>query len=424
MKKIDKNLVGQKMGFLNIIDIDRRNSKLYCKCKCDCGNIVDIYKGNVTSGHTISCGCKKNRLLLEERQGQLIGKKFGNLLVQKEYIKDNRISYCECKCDCGKNKTVKTYLLKQNKITHCDNCLLQYDYLKGKKYGELEILDVERKQNNLYCKCKCKCGNVVYVLKRDILNGRISNCGCSFDKQKYFSIIGKKYGKLRVLDVEKEKSVIYYLCKCDCGNTIRVNGRTLKNKENPPHCGCEYVGKRYNKLVVIDVIRLDKKVFLKCKCDCGNITLVEYWNLKTGHTSSCGCIVKNNEYKDIIGKRFGKLIVIKELDNKMDKNGHRHFICKCDCGNEIEVLGHNLLANQTQSCGCRKIVRRLQSKTPITNKSGVKGVFFDKRNKKWIASLGINYNRYKIYEKTFGEAITERKKLEKEYHLPIIQKYQ
>ena len=254
MKEVDKSLVGKKIGFLTILDIERINSKLYCKCKCECGNIVKIYKGNITNGHTVSCGCKKNRLLLEERQGKLIGKRFGNLVVQKEYVKDNRIAYCECKCDCGNNKEVKTSLLLQNKITHCDNCLLQYNGLIGKKYGELEILSVERKQNNLYCKCKCNCGNVVYILKRDILNGKISNCGCGFDKQKYSSIIGKKYGKLKVLDVEKDKNTIYYLCKCDCGNIIKVSGLALKNKETPPHCGCEFIGKRYNKLVVMETM--------------------------------------------------------------------------------------------------------------------------------------------------------------------------
>ena len=26
-------------------------------CRCDCGNVVDVFKNNLLSGHTRSCGC-------------------------------------------------------------------------------------------------------------------------------------------------------------------------------------------------------------------------------------------------------------------------------------------------------------------------------------------------------------------------------
>jgi hypothetical protein len=73
-----------------------------------------------------------------------------------------------------------------------------------------------------------------------------------------------------------------------------------------------------------------------------------------------------NNQEDIIGKRVGRLTVIKEdLDrsptfsicNKNRSNYKyklRHFYCKCDCGNTVSVR-KNLLMNgkkQTKSCGC------------------------------------------------------------------------
>lgn len=419
---LDKTIVGQKFGYLTVLDIYRSNSKLFCKCRCDCGKIADIYKGNVTNGHTISCGCKKNRKYLEEKIGRLIGKRFGHLVVESEYIKDNRLSYCKCKCDCGNYKEVKTFLLLNNKITHCDNCILKYEYLKGQKFGNLTIIDMYKKQSRIFCKCKCDCGKITDIYKGDILSKKITNCGCQIEKQKYQQFIGMKYGKFTVLDVIKTDKGIIYECKCDCGNIFKLTGTVLKRKNNNLQCDCSLIGKRFGNLVIKSVNRKKSVIYCTCKCDCGNVSIVQYNNLKSGHTSSCGCLLKNEEYNHILGKRFGKLIVLKELDVKDDPYGHRHFLCRCDCGNEVEVLGHNLLGNQTTSCGCKKIVRSLQRKTPITNTSGVKGVYFDQKNQKWVAKIGINYKSYKSSYDDIEAAIVNRKAMEDEYHLPIIEK--
>lgn len=55
---------------------------------------------------------------------------------------------------------------------------------------------------------------------------------------------------------------------------------------------------------------------------------------------------------DLIGQRFGKLTVIKRLENNY--HGNTTWLCKCDCGNEIKVLGYRLTTGQTKSCGCLK----------------------------------------------------------------------
>lgn len=54
---------------------------------------------------------------------------------------------------------------------------------------------------------------------------------------------------------------------------------------------------------------------------------------------------------DIIGKKFGRLIPLKEIK----KNDLRYVICKCDCGKEVEVKLLNLIRGWTKSCGCLKI---------------------------------------------------------------------
>lgn len=53
---------------------------------------------------------------------------------------------------------------------------------------------------------------------------------------------------------------------------------------------------------------------------------------------------------NLIGKRFGRLEVIKREDN--DRGGHTRWLCKCDCGNEKIIYGVSLRKGHTISCGC------------------------------------------------------------------------
>ena len=55
------------------------------------------------------------------------------------------------------------------------------------------------------------------------------------------------------------------------------------------------IGNRYGRLTVIGVSEKTRNrlSLWECKCDCGNIVLVDKNKLKTGHTSSCGCLRKD-----------------------------------------------------------------------------------------------------------------------------------
>ena len=56
---------------------------------------------------------------------------------------------------------------------------------------------------------------------------------------------------------------------------------------------------KYGKLTVIEKIENNKQgVYWKCQCDCGNVIIVSGRSLRSGNTSSCGCIGKSKgEYK-------------------------------------------------------------------------------------------------------------------------------
>lgn len=52
----------------------------------------------------------------------------------------------------------------------------------------------------------------------------------------------------------------------------------------------------------------------------------------------------------MIGRRFGRLVVLHEDASEFDGN-HRYW-CRCDCGELANIITSNLQSGRTRSCGC------------------------------------------------------------------------
>lgn len=55
---------------------------------------------------------------------------------------------------------------------------------------------------------------------------------------------------------------------------------------------------------------------------------------------------------DLIGQRFGRLIIISYNEEVSRQKGRSWWNCKCDCGNEKVICGSKLKSGHTTSCGC------------------------------------------------------------------------
>lgn len=55
---------------------------------------------------------------------------------------------------------------------------------------------------------------------------------------------------------------------------------------------------------------------------------------------------------EIIGKRFGRLVV--ETETRMLSRRGRHYVCVCDCGGKAVAYGGHLRSGSKKSCGCVK----------------------------------------------------------------------
>ena len=127
----------------------------------------------------------------------------------------------------------------------------------------------------------------------------------------------------------------------------------------------DLTGQKFGKLFVTARARnsintKDKYAYWICKCDCGNKKVVRGQHLKTGNTKSCGCLGRGNPCINLVGQRFGKLLVIKKSEIPPDaKNKSIRWLCKCDCGNKKVISGQNLRNGDIKSCGCFGKSRRI-----------------------------------------------------------------
>ena len=130
----------------------------------------------------------------------------------------------------------------------------------------------------------------------------------------------------------------------------------------------DLTNKRFGKLLVlsqaenIQTPNGRSHVAWNCQCDCGNTKIIRGECLRNGSTTSCGCVQAENRRQaglgrklPLEGKRFGKLLVIKD-SGKRETRGGVLWECLCDCGNISFVSTSNLTREKesTISCGCAK----------------------------------------------------------------------
>lgn len=119
----------------------------------------------------------------------------------------------------------------------------------------------------------------------------------------------------------------------------------------------------------------------------------------------------NNTLSNLIGKRFGNLVVIdRSLQNS--KSGNARWDCICDCGNKTTVIGSHLRNGHTKSCGCIKLGEQSRGKSTerlyrIWTNMHKRCYNAKAHNYKWYGGIGITvceaWHNYKTFEKWANE---------------------
>lgn len=96
-----------------------------------------------------------------------------------------------------------------------------------------------------------------------------------------------------------------------------------------------------------------------------------------------------SKFIDLSNKKFGRLYVVKRVENRIQPNGSikSQWLCECDCGNKIVVCGSNIKNGHTKSCGCidyeRKVKHGMSGKKLYKLFYGIKSRCFYKKNKQY-----------------------------------------
>lgn len=280
-------------------------------------------------------------------QNDLTGQTFSSLYVER-HIGNARY---ECRCKCGNIRIVRGWDLTHGSAKACLDCVnrerstSKLNDLTGKKFGKLLVIEY---LGHKKWKCQCDCGNIVEIFTGNLTreNGTRSCLRCSQLKQV------KNYAGERINNVTIQKylgdSKWQYIC--NCGNTGVTSTAKITSKSivECPECRNKHKRKALEGTIVGDWEVLayvgGPRYSYRCKClNCGKIEDVPGYNLRSGHSKSCGC----NQLIDLTGKKINEYTVIGYA-------GDSRWLCKCSCGNLRVIHGYELRSRAAKSCGCKK----------------------------------------------------------------------
>jgi len=157
----------------------------------------------------------------------------------------------------------------------------------------------------------------------------------------------------------------------------------------------DLLGKRVGRLTVVKRAQNKNGVRWDCLCDCGNTTQIASGHLLNEATKSCGCLVTDG--LDRVGQRFGRLLVISKAERRSNT---QRWNCICDCGSKTVVFGNCFTNGNTTSCGC-------YAKEVTSIWATVHGGCGTKEYKTWEGMMcRVNNNRDKAYKDYGGRGIS------------------
>lgn len=255
---------------------------------------------------------KSSYLLIDKKTKKLkpgFHKSWLTVIRFHHYDKGRRRHYL-CRCKCGKTTITEGYSLKNGKIKSC-GCFLKVQMhkkffgkpnykarkdLTGQVFSKLTAIKFVKmsKNNGALWLLRCTCGKFVKrygsQVKAEDKLGTVVSCGCLRGlKHRLSEKICRKHGiELKRVNSQKIKRkkipgfLTCYLCR-----------RERYERKRPINYNIFPIETKFNKWKITGEIVKDREVYkYPVICECGNTGLVGVDDLKSGHSKSCGCYMK------------------------------------------------------------------------------------------------------------------------------------
>lgn len=218
----------------------------------------------------------------------------------------------------------------------------------------------------------------------------------------------------------------------------------------------DMTGRKYGRLTAIELDRRENNhTFWKCRCDCGNIAIIDGAKLRNGHTKSCGCFKlenvrrqrKHNEYEVVDGYVKVKLsdteYMLCDIEDWEKLKKHHWYVNsvgyaaggtsngvflfhKKVTNTTSEIIDHiNMNKLDNRKCNLRiadKKINSINRGLQSNNTTGYKGVYYNKRDKTWNARVTVSGRTILLGTfPTKEEAIAARQEGEEKYYLPQLE---
>lgn len=292
----------------------------------------------------------------------------------------------------------------------------------GDPFGRLTVIAKtdERQNGKIVWLCRCECGNEIKVRTSYLTSGDTRSCGC----------LKRDQSRVNLRDKYKEKYK-------DGVNTALIKSKKrTDNTSGVKGVSYDKINKNWRAYITVSGRRIslgaykDKARAIKARKEAEEKYFKPYLS---------GKWIKHPE--DLTDHEFGRLTV--EGLVKRDKNG-QIWRCRCECGKSTEVRRSSLTSGATRSCGCYRRERMrnlapkqqklaalerhkkspnaaLKRKIRSDNKSGVIGVRFNKQIRKWVANITVKGKQIYLgsYE-SIDDATQARRDAEEKYHKPLL----
>lgn len=118
MLSLHHDKIWKRYSRLRVIRPVRDNGRFYWECICDCGNKKLVRMTDLERGQVKSCGCLLRDMGCS-RMLNLVGQRFGRLVAIRFASRENGRTKWRCKCDCGNEVEVSASSLRGGDTQSC-----------------------------------------------------------------------------------------------------------------------------------------------------------------------------------------------------------------------------------------------------------------------------------------------------------------